>query len=127
MPIKPENRHHYGEAWKTKIRPRILRRADGRCEKCGKPNGEVVLAAKTGGTWYDAAAFCWRDCDGVPTDAPMDFKSLRVVLTVAHLDQNPANHGDKNLRALCQFCHLGTDREHNIRKRKLAKMSEARS
>lgn len=42
----------------------------------------------------------------------------RVVLTVAHMDQDPANNDPANLRALCQRCHLAWDREDNIRKRK---------
>lgn len=48
MPTKPEHRHHYGKRWRTKTRPRILKRAGGtfskktgkytgnaRCEYCG--------------------------------------------------------------------------------------------
>lgn len=33
----------------------------------------------------------------------------RVILTVAHLDQNPDNCNWGNLRALCQRCHLTYD------------------
>jgi hypothetical protein len=33
----------------------------------------------------------------------------RVILTVAHLDQNPTNCRWSNLRALCQRCHLTYD------------------
>ena len=34
----------------------------------------------------------------------------RVVLTVAHVDQDPTNSSEDNLRALCQRCHLNLDR-----------------
>lgn len=36
-------------------------------------------------------------------------RPARVVLTVAHLDHNPANNDLSNLRALCQACHLHHD------------------
>jgi 5-methylcytosine-specific restriction endonuclease McrA len=32
-----------------------------------------------------------------------------VVLTIAHLDQQPENNDHANLRALCQRCHLRFD------------------
>jgi hypothetical protein len=35
----------------------------------------------------------------------------RVVITVAHLDHNPAHCARENLRALCQRCHLTYDAE----------------
>ena len=33
----------------------------------------------------------------------------KVVLTIAHLDQDPANNAPDNLRALCQRCHNALD------------------
>lgn len=33
----------------------------------------------------------------------------RFILTVAHLDQNPANNAPSNLKALCSVCHLRHD------------------
>jgi hypothetical protein len=39
---------------------------------------------------------------------------LRIVLTVAHLDHNPANCDYSNLRALCQKCHLAYDHQHHM-------------
>lgn len=42
-----------------------------------------------------------------------------VVLTVAHLDHDPANNGESgnrpNLKALCQRCHLNHDRATHLR------------
>lgn len=37
--------------------------------------------------------------------------TIRIVLTVAHLDHNPANNAPENLRALCQRCHLRYDQK----------------
>lgn len=42
----------------------------------------------------------------------------RVVLTIAHLDQNPANSDPANLRALCQRCHNRHDAPHRAASRK---------
>ena len=36
------------------------------------------------------------------------------VLTVHHLDGDPANCADWNLAALCQKCHLGIDLKHHM-------------
>ena len=36
-----------------------------------------------------------------------------VVLTVGHLDHDPMNCDDENLRAWCQRCHLTYDAEHH--------------
>jgi hypothetical protein len=42
----------------------------------------------------------------------------KVVLTVAHLDHDPTNCSDDNLRAMCQRCHLTYDRDHHAETRK---------
>lgn len=41
----------------------------------------------------------------------------RYTLTVAHLDHNPANCEDTNLKALCAPCHLRYDNLHRMKKR----------
>ena len=80
----------YPPNWKSEIVPRIKQRAGGRCEFCGIEN----YAIKQNGT--------------------------KVVLTIAHLDHDSANHevADDRLAALCQACHLGYDRWRHIKKRK---------
>ena len=49
MPIKPEFRKFYRKEWRKVIRPRILARAENKCEDCGAPNRQVVL--RTFGWW----------------------------------------------------------------------------
>ncbi len=45
---------------------------------------------------------------------PHPVTGSKVVLTVAHLDGDTQNNKRKNLRALCQRCHLRLDRaQHN--------------
>lgn len=82
MPIRPENLHHYrGQAWKA-VRAQILERAGNRCE--GSP--------------------AYPDCRAQNGQAHPETGS-KVVLTIAHLDHNPANNAPENLRAWCQRCH----------------------
>jgi hypothetical protein len=42
----------------------------------------------------------------------------RVVLTVAHMDQDKKNNRFNNLRALCQRCHLAHDLNAHIENRR---------
>ena len=41
----------------------------------------------------------------------------RAVLAAAHLDSDPTNNRLKNLRALCQRCHMLHDRSHHLAQR----------
>jgi 5-methylcytosine-specific restriction endonuclease McrA len=41
-------------------------------------------------------------------------KNARIVLAVAHLDQQPENNHHTNLAALCQKCHLDHDRPFKL-------------
>lgn len=96
MPIRPENKNRYPKNW-NETRERILKRANNRCEWCGVRNH----------------AFGFRDSDGVFHEFYGDGlvypdevdKSIKIVLTVAHLDHTPDNCSDSNLKALCQRCH----------------------
>lgn len=81
MPIRPENRRLYPPNWKA-IRREILERAEHRCE--GSP--------------------AFPDCR-VSNHVPHPVTGSRVVLTIAHLDHDPANSDPCNLRAWCQRCH----------------------
>jgi 5-methylcytosine-specific restriction endonuclease McrA len=58
------------------------------------------------------AGHCCEGC-GVVNNAPFPNTGKPVVLTIAHLNHNPANSNGDNLRAWCQKCHLGYDREHH--------------
>jgi hypothetical protein len=96
MPIKPENRHHYrGVAWKA-IRAAKLEEAGNCCELCFVPNGSQVYRDDRGRAWlYRDSEFC-RGAKREPTT---------VVLTIAHINQDPTDNRPVNLRALCQRCH----------------------
>lgn len=90
MPIKPENAARYPKDW-PEISRRIRDRAGDRCE--GSPG-------------------FYPDCDAV-NGRPHPVTGSKVVLTVAHLDHQPENCADSNLRAMCQRCHLTYDAKHH--------------
>jgi hypothetical protein len=45
--------------------------------------------------------------------------ATKVVLATAHLDHNPTNNRQRNLKALCQRCHMMHDRSEHQRRRRL--------
>ena len=79
----PFVKDRYPSDWPA-ISRRIRNRAGGLCEFCGAQNHQ-----------------------------PHPVTGSLVVLTVAHLDHNPQNCADDNLRALCQRCHLRYDAQHH--------------
>ncbi len=46
-------------------------------------------------------------------------RQTRVVLAAAHLDHNPGNNRPRNLKSLCQRCHLIHDRPHHLARRRI--------
>jgi hypothetical protein len=116
MPIKPENKHRYPADW-PRIRDRILTRARGRCEWPGcTATHHTIGFWETDGTFQPLPDKLWhagyRPGHTVATTRG-DFKVLRIILTVAHLDHQPENCADDNLRAWCQRHHLAYDRDHH--------------
>ena len=89
----------YAYNWLTEIRPLILRRAgalpekgiEAKCEVCGIEN-------KSSRHWGEEKGY----------------KVTRIVLTIAHLDQNIKNNDPENLKALCQKCHFTWDRPFHL-------------
>lgn len=128
MPIKPANRALYPADW-PEIRARILRRAGWRCEHdgCGArqysvgwwisdPNARFWRWSAWWGqndsprTYSDArkiAAACFHD------QGEEGQKPIVIVLTIAHLNHDPRDSRDENLRALCQRHHLAHDLDHH--------------
>ena len=96
MPIKPEHRALYPVDWPA-ISARIRERAANRCEWCGVANGAVG---------YRDAQGVFHALGGAEMGAADDGdKTIKIVLTVAHLDQDPRNNDTGNLACLCQQCH----------------------
>ncbi len=76
MPIHPSMKDRYPKNWPAISKRIRVERAAGRCEWCDAANGR-----------------------------PHPVTGSIVVLTVAHLDHDPANNADDNLAALCQRRH----------------------
>lgn len=79
--MSPMRRDLYPPNWEA-ISRRVRADAGNRCQFCGVRNGSIRITGS---------------------------KATRIVLTVAHLDHDPRNNDDRNLRALCQRCHLRHD------------------
>ena len=124
MPIRRELRGFYPIDWAQLSRVIRFERAGGRCEMCGRPHGRMISHLGDG-RWFDPDEGCWRDGQGRGIDW-IDFTAFkgqlrhtRVVLAAAHVDHDPTNNRTRNLRALCQRCHLLHDREEHRRRRRL--------
>jgi 5-methylcytosine-specific restriction endonuclease McrA len=92
MPIKKENKHLYPINWKN-IRQKILERDNHSCKFCGIKN-------------YSMIERIWKNGEK---------RMTKIILTIAHLDQNPRNNLSENLAALCQKCHLSYDRNWRVK------------
>jgi hypothetical protein len=122
MPIRRELRWFYPIDWPLISRRVRFERARGRCECCSRPHA-VLVTQLPDGRWWDRAADCWRDDAGRPAPWPdiVDFAASvtrHVYLGAAHLDHDPQNSALRNLRALCQRCHLRHDRTEHLRRRR---------
>ena len=130
MPIRPEMKPLYPppKEWK-KIRAEILERAQDRCEwidpdgdRCNVPNHAYIQ-------WEELDGYrelTPGECDAAYADGE---KVVMIVLTIAHIDQDPRNNGEPgnrpNLLALCQRHHNRLDAPHRaqgIKRRRLEKM-----
>ena len=121
MPIRRELRGFYPIDWKQLSAVIRFERAKGRCEACGRPHGRLVQHLGDG-RWWDEERSAWRDGRGralprlkLPEGAAV--KHTKVVLATAHLDHDPTNNPARNLKALCQRCHMLHDREEHRRRR----------
>jgi hypothetical protein len=124
MPIRRELRGFYPIDWPELSRVIRFERAKGRCECCGRPHGQIISHLGDG-RWFDSDDGIWRDGLGRAVDW-IDYRAYddqlrqtRVILATAHLDHDPGNNRPRNLKALCQRCHLRHDREEHRRRRRL--------
>lgn len=104
MPIRPENRHRYGDDWREFSNHIRFERAGGRCEcegECGMP-GHLLRGGR-----------CENKHGGLSF-----YTGSKVVLTVAHLNHVPEERGEDQVKAMCQGCHLWYDRAHHASTRR---------
>jgi hypothetical protein len=70
------------------------------------------------GRWFDPTQQTWRDRRGRGARWPdllamIPARTTRVVLATAHLDHDPSHNRLRNLKSLCQRCHLLHDRPYH--------------
>jgi hypothetical protein len=125
MPIRKQHRWLYPIDWQQLTDMVRFERAKGRCEHCSRPHGKIVCHLGDG-RWWDEDANVWKDAKGrvvkkaaPPPPGPEHVTVTRVYLATAHLDNNPGHNDPKNLRALCQRCHMIHDRPEHLRRRRL--------
>ena len=46
-------------------------------------------------------------------------KTTHIYLATAHLDHDPSNSRQRNLRAFCQRCHIIHDKAEHLRRRRI--------
>jgi hypothetical protein len=134
MPIRRQYRWLYPIDWPQLSASIRFGRAKGRCEHCRRPHGRLVFHLGDG-RWWDDEAGTWRNGQGraltrLPPCAPSPndeaLRTTKVVLATAHLDHDPGNNTQRNLKAFCQRCHMLHDREEHRRRRQNARrMSKA--
>ena len=73
---------------------------------------------------FERAGNKCEEC-GAENYRPHPETGSRVVLTVAHLDHNPANNAEDNLAALCQKCHNTYDAPKRHANRKHRQLRQA--
>ena len=116
----------YPKNWKTEIRPMILERANNCCEFCRIPNYKMIIRGNWNGVncYQDENGFIYDETDSkeIGSDYVGEVhptnKIIKVVLTIAHLDNDISNNSDSNLKALCQKCHNNLDIEFRKSNRK---------
>jgi hypothetical protein len=123
MPIKPENKDLYPPNWPEISRRIRVGRAKNLCEVCGVRNYAVGYRHK--GSFVCLSAPPFKHPEGISDYlaarelqdhynnwCDQDPKAIVIVLTVAHLDHNPANCHPKNLMCMCQHDHNIYDSAH---------------
>ena len=121
MPIKPEMRGFYPSDWPQISRRVRFERAAGICQGCGRPHGTKIRCLPDG-RWFDPTQGIWRNGRGRSARWPdlvetAQVRHTRVVLAAAHLDHNPRTA--RNLKSLCQRCHMIHDRPHHLAQRRI--------
>ena len=128
----PIDYKRYPPNWLKEIRPRIMQRANNtcECEGCNFKHLEEVWAVKHKGKttgWFrdfeeaniqPKTIESKRNKKSGKVELVPNPKKVKIVLTIAHLDHDEANHdvSDERLMAMCQLCHLRYDAKEKYRR-----------
>ncbi len=121
----PIDYNRYPPNWKKEIVPRILARAEGKCECCGvaRLSNQVRGCKKV---WKQmkhskrqvSRTFHYNSEDEAVQDGCTAVYQTKIILTIAHLDHDETNWqvSDERLKAMCQLCHLQYDAAEKYRR-----------
>ena len=131
MPIKRENLHFYDRADYHAVCKLVDDRAGGVCEKCLAPDRTNIMRVYGSRTpaspirimfwriWRHQVIGNWHSGDGeVLQSSPpplydgakqSSYFLIEVILTHAHLNQDPSDNRPANVALLCQWCHNSHD------------------
>jgi ribosomal protein L44E len=109
------NKEQYPAEWKDMIRPLALKRDGYKCTKCKVAHRSVG--------YYDMKKV-FVECDEFMRNraAAIGMKLITIYLNVHHIDGNPGNNEEKNLRSYCAKCHFKQERELRKLKRIIKKL-----
>lgn len=113
----------YPKNWKQ-LRASVLIRAENKCEFCGKINGSVWFSVRhSGGSQALGKPQTEWMTEEEAVEGYGQFRPVKCVLTIAHLDHDEHNHNVTidRLKALCQACHLQYDAKEKVRRKELKK------
>ena len=123
MPIDYDK---YPKNWKSEIVPRILERADHKCEVCGIENKKYVytinvyLKLPINDRYGYRKIWFRNELDAIKVEhlSHGPVKKVFIILTIAHLDHDEESAGvkDERLKAMCQYCHLNYDSKEKFRR-----------
>jgi hypothetical protein len=114
----PINYKLYPPTWKSHFVPLVLKRAQNCCEECGLKNGQIVQSYTV--CKRRGRKLVYRQEWTEDIEWNEGGRKVKVVLTVAHLDNDSFNFNVKldRLKALCQKCHLRMDANYKAQCRK---------
>jgi hypothetical protein len=102
-----QNKKSYPDNWSDEIRPRILTRDKYKCTSCGVKHRQNQLREHNG-TWINI------DADEVEEAKSCGFKTRKIFLQVAHINNIKSDCSDENLVTKCPWCHHVMDKRHKI-------------
>ena len=111
MPIHPDLKPLYPKDWDS-ISAAVKAEQNCKCAECGVPDRVHVFR-------FSQDANSWKLVNDLKAHEFPKGAPTFIVLTTAHLDQNPANNTRENLTALCQMCHNRLDGPHRAHRRRI--------
>ena len=108
-PIRAERQHLYGTDWKAFSDEIRFTRAKRMCECRGECGTRHIGGLKAG----RCASIHGTDVTYHADDKPP--RTVRIILTVAHLCHDERCRRRRHVKAMCQRCHLRYDAKHHAR------------